>query len=317
MSKSRFSLPSSAATPKALYFRRREFLALGAAGAGALLFHGRAAAAKDEQHGAKLPNVKPGAYSTDEKKTSFEDITHYNNFYEFGVDKGDPARNAGKLQTRPWTVKVEGECNKPKTFDIDELLTAFPIEERVYRLRCVEAWSMVIPWDGFQLSSLLQKVEPTSRAKYVAFESAVQPQNMPGVGAFGAIPFPYLEGLRIDEAMNPLTLLAVGIYGEELPKQDGAPIRLVVPWKYGFKSEKSIVKIRLQETQPQTTWAQYGGGTEYGFYANVNPEVDHPRWSQAKERRIGELLRRPTLKFNGYADQVAKLYAGMDLRKFF
>lgn len=176
---------------------------------------------------------------------------------------------------------------------------------------------MVIPWDGFPLASLLEKVQPTSRAKYVAFESAVQPQNMPGVGAFGAIPFPYLEGLRIDEATNPLTLLAVGIYGEELPKQDGAPIRLVVPWKYGFKSAKSIVRIRLQETQPATTWSQYGGGTEYGFYANVNPEVDHPRWSQAKERRIGEVFRKPTLKFNGYGDQVAKLYTGMDLRKFY
>ena len=260
--------------------------------------------------------MKPGQPSTDEKKNSFDEITHYNNFYEFGTDKDDPARHASKLQTRPWTVKVEGECGKPRTFDIDELLK-LSIEERVYRLRCVEAWSMVIPWDGFPLATLLEKVQPTSRAKYVAFETAVQPKNMPGVGAFGAIPFPYLEGLRIDEAMHPLTLLAVGMYGEELPKQDGAPIRLVVPWKYGFKSAKSLVRIRLQETQPPTTWSQYGGGTEYGFYANVNPEVDHPRWSQAKERRIGELFRKPTQKFNGYADQVGKLYAGMDLRKFF
>ena len=304
-------------TPKALYLRRREFLALGAAGAGALLLPGRADAAPAEvPRGRKLEGVKPGQPSTDEKKNSFDEITHYNNFYEFGTDKDDPARNAGRLQTRPWTVKVEGECDKPKTFDIDELLK-FPIEERVYRLRCVEAWSMVIPWDGFPLAELLKKVGPTSRAKYVAFESAVQPKNMTGVGAFGAIPFPYLEGLRIDEAMHPLTLLAVGLYGEELPKPDGAPIRLVVPWKYGFKSAKSIVKIRLQETQPTTTWSQYAGGTEYGFYANVNPEVDHPRWSQAKERRIGEFFRRRTLKFNGYGDQVAKLYEGMDLRKFF
>ena len=306
---------SSEITPKALYLRRREFLALGAAGAGALLLprHARAA---ETPHGRKLDGVKAGQPSTEEKKNSFEEITHYNNFYEFGTDKDDPARHAAKLQTRPWTVKVEGECAKPAAFDIDELLK-LPVEERVYRLRCVEAWSMVIPWDGFPLATLLEKVQPTSRAKYVAFETAVQPKNMPGVGAFGAIPFPYLEGLRIDEAMHPLTLLAVGMYGEELPKQDGAPIRLVVPWKYGFKSAKSLVRIRLQETQPPTTWSQYGGGTEYGFYANVNPEVDHPRWSQAKERRIGELFRKPTQKFNGYADQVGKLYAGMDLRKFF
>jgi sulfoxide reductase catalytic subunit YedY len=307
---------SSEITPKALYLRRREFLSLGAAGAGALLFAGGARAAAETPHGRKLEGVKPGQPSTDEKKNSLEEITHYNNFYEFGTDKDDPARHASKLQTRPWAVKVEGECAKPRTFDIEELLK-LPIEERVYRLRCVEAWSMVIPWDGFPLSALLEKVQPTSRAKYVAFETAVQPQNMPGVRAFGALPFPYLEGLRIDEAMHPLTLLAVGIYGEEMPKQDGAPIRLVVPWKYGFKSAKSLVKIRLQETQPPTTWSQYAGGTEYGFYANVNPEVDHPRWSQAKERRIGELFRKPTQKFNGYADQVAKLYAGMDLRKFF
>jgi sulfoxide reductase catalytic subunit YedY len=307
---------SSEITPKALYLRRREFLSLGAAGAGALLFAGGARAAAETPHGRKLEGVKPGQPSSDEKKNSLEEITHYNNFYEFGTDKDDPARHASKLQTRPWAVKVEGECAKPRTFDIEELLK-LPIEERVYRLRCVEAWSMVIPWDGFPLSALLEKVQPTSRAKYVAFETAVQPQNMPGVRAFGALPFPYLEGLRIDEAMHPLTLLAVGIYGEEMPKQDGAPIRLVVPWKYGFKSAKSLVKIRLQETQPPTTWSQYAGGTEYGFYANVNPEVDHPRWSQAKERRIGELFRKPTQKFNGYADQVAKLYAGMDLRKFF
>jgi len=302
-------------TPRSVYLRRRDFLALGAAGAGALLLPRRSSAA-ETPHGRKLEGVKAGQPSTDEKKTPFNEVTQYNNFYEFGTDKDDPARHAGKLQTRPWTVKVEGECAKPRTFDIDELLK-LPVEERVYRLRCVEAWSMVIPWDGFPLAALLEKVQPTSRAKFVAFESSVQKENMPGVGAFGAIPFPYLEGLRIDEATHPLTLLAVGIYGEELPKQDGAPIRLVVPWKYGFKSAKSIVKIRLQETQPATTWAQYAGGTEYGFYANVNPEVDHPRWSQAKERRIGEVFRKPTLKFNGYGDQVAKLYEGMDLRKFF
>ncbi|HYV64977.1 MAG TPA: protein-methionine-sulfoxide reductase catalytic subunit MsrP [Myxococcales bacterium] len=307
---------SSEITPRSLYLRRREFLALGAAGAGALLLPRSGHAAAEAPHGRKLEGVKPGQPSTDEKKNSLEEITHYNNFYEFGTDKDDPARHASKLQTRPWTVKVEGECKSPKTFDVDDLLK-FPLEERVYRLRCVEAWSMVIPWDGFPLAALLDKVQPTSRAKYVAFETAVQKENMPGVGGFGAIPFPYLEGLRIDEAMHPLTLLAVGIYGEELPKQDGAPIRLVVPWKYGFKSAKSLVRIRLQETQPPTTWSQYAGGSEYGFYANVNPDVDHPRWSQAKERRIGEFSRRKTLPFNGYADQVEKLYAGMDLRKFF
>jgi sulfoxide reductase catalytic subunit YedY len=310
--------PSSEITPLPLYLRRREFLALGAAGAGALLLGGRPGfAAAKEQHGAKLPNVKQSSYTVPDKKTPFQDITNYNNFYEFGTDKDDPARNAGKLKTRPWTVSVEGECAKPKTFDIDSLVSGFTVEERVYRMRCVEAWSMVIPWDGIALADVLKKVEPTSRAKYVAFTSAVQPENMPGVGSFGAIPFPYVEGLRIDEAMNPLALLAVGLYGEVLPNQDGAPIRLVVPWKYGFKGIKSIVKIRLTETQPPTTWSQYGGGVEYGFYANVNPEVDHPRWSQAKERRIGEVFRRPTLMFNGYADQVSKLYAGMDLRKFY
>ncbi len=313
-----FSLPSSEITPRSLYLRRRELLALGAAGAGALLLGGRGVFAADkEEHGAKLPSVKPSAYTVDEKKTPFKDVTHYNNFYEFGTDKDDPARNAGKLKTRPWTVRVDGECAKPQTFDVDALLKTFPIEERVYRMRCVEAWSMVIPWDGFALGDLLKKVEPTSRAKYVAFETAVQKENMPGVGGFNAIPFPYLEGLRIDEAMHPLALLAVGLYGEVLPNPNGAPIRLVTPWKYGFKGIKSIIKIHLQETQPQTTWSQYGGGLEYGFYANVNPEVDHPRWSQAKERRIGELFRRPTLPFNGYADQVSRLYAGMDLRKFF
>jgi methionine sulfoxide reductase catalytic subunit len=308
---------SSEITPLSAYLRRREFLALGAAGAGAVLLGGSSAFAAKEQHGAKLPNVKQSSYTLPDKKTPFGDITNYNNFYEFGMDKDDPARNAGKLKTRPWSVSVEGECAKPKTYDIDSLLSAFPIEERVYRMRCVEAWSMVIPWDGFPLADLLKKAEPTSRAKYVAFTTAVQPENMPGVGAFGAIPFPYLEGLRLDEAMHPLTLLAAGMYGEVMPNQDGAPIRLVVPWKYGFKGIKSIVKIRLVETQPPTTWSQYAGGTEYGFYANVNPEVDHPRWSQAKERRIGEVFRKPTLMFNGYADQVAKLYAGMDLRKFF
>ena len=303
-------------TSKSLYLDRRRFLTLGAAGAVGLL--ARRAFGKSAEHGAKLPSVKPmSKYDTDEKKTPYDDVTSYNNFYEFGTDKDDPAAHASALRVRPWTVAVEGEVKKPKVYDIEDLLKMFPIEERVYRMRCVEAWSMVIPWDGFPLGDFLKKLEPTSRAKYVAFESAVQPDTMPGVKGFSGISFPYLEGLRIDEAMNPLALLAVGLYGETMPKQDGAPIRLVTPWKYGFKGIKSIVKIKLQETQPQTTWGQYGGGTEYGFYANVNPDVDHPRWSQSRERRIGEFTRRKTLPFNGYAEQVAPLYAGMDLKKFF
>ena len=301
-------------TPKSLYLRRREFIKLGA---GASVFAAAGAWARTAvAHGPKLSGVQPNPkYASVEKLTPFEDVTTYNNFYELGLDKGDPAANASALKTRPWTVEVSGAVDKPKIWDIDEILSAFPAEERIYRLRCVEAWSMVIPWDGFPLADFLKRHEPTGRAKYVAFESALQ-SSMPGAQGYSGIPFPYVEGLRLDEAMHPLAILAVGLYGEQLPNQDGAPIRLVVPWKYGFKSAKSIVKIRLQETQPQTTWSQYAGGTEYGFYANVNPEVDHPRWSQARERRIGEFLRRPTLMFNGYPE-VAPLYAGMDLRKFF
>ncbi len=301
-------------TPKALFLRRRELLKLGA---GVTLLTSAAARARAAiPHGPQLPGVKPNPkYSTDEKKTPFDDIASYNNFYELGTDKSDPSANADKLKTRPWQVVVDGEVKKPRTWKIEEVLQSFPLEERVYRLRCVEAWSMVIPWNGFPLADFLARHEPTSRARYVAFTSVVQPQ-MPGVRGFAGIPFPYLEGLRIDEATHPLALLAVGIYGEQLPNQDGAPIRLVAPWKYGFKSGKSLVRIHLQETQPPTTWSQYAGGSEYGFYANVNPEVDHPRWSQARERRIGEFLKRKTLMFNGY-EEVASLYAGMDLRKFF
>jgi len=301
-------------TPKSVYLRRRELLKLGAGSALALSLPAFARA--KVEHGPKLAGVtlNPAFALPEEKKNAFEDITTYNNFYELGTDKSDPSENAAKLQTRPWTLSVEGEVGKPRKWDIEELLKAFPVEERVYRLRCVEAWSMVIPWDGFPLADFLKKHEPTSRAKYVAFETVVQPQ-MPGVKGFAGIPFPYVEGLRIDEATHPLTLLAVGLYGETLPNQDGAPIRLIVPWKYGFKSAKSLVRIRLQETQPPTTWSQYAP-SEYGFYANVNPEVDHPRWTQSRERRIGELLRRKTLMFNGYPE-VASLYAGMDLRKFY
>lgn len=265
--------------------------------------------------GEQLANVKKSTEALSDKLTPLKDITAYNNFYEFGTSKEDPAQNAGSLKTRPWTITVEGEVNKPRVFDIEELLKLAPMEERVYRLRCVEAWSMVIPWVGYSLAELLKRVEPTGKAKFVEFVSLEDPKQMPGQKS-ATLDWPYREGLRIDEAMHPLTLLAAGLYGEVLPKQNGAPIRLVVPWKYGYKSAKSIVKIRLVEKQPVTSWMK-AGPNEYGFYSNVNPAVDHPRWTQAKERRIGEFLKRPTLPFNGYADQVAQLYSGMDLTKNF
>jgi len=242
-------------------------------------------------------------------------VTSYNNFYEFGLGKADPSRNAHTLRPRPWTIEVSGALKKPRTLAIEDLLRWFPLEERVYRMRCVEAWSMVIPWVGFPLASLIERLEPSSNAKFVAFETLLDETQMPEQ-ANRVLDWPYVEGLRIDEALHPLTLLAVGLYGKLLPNQNGAPLRLVVPWKYGFKGIKSIVRIRFSETQPKTTWSE-AGPTEYGFFANVNPKVDHPRWSQASERRIGELLRRDTLPFNGYADEVASLYAGMDLRKYF
>ena len=265
--------------------------------------------------GEQLVNVKKTTEALSDKLTAYKDVTTYNNFYEFGTSKEDPAQNAGSLKTRPWTITVEGEVNKPKVIDIEELLKLAPLEERVYRLRCVEAWSMVIPWVGYSLSELLKRAEPTSKAKFVEFVSLEDPEQMPGQKS-ATLDWPYREGLRIDEAMHPLTILAVGLYGEVMPKQNGAPIRLVVPWKYGYKSAKSIVKIRLVEEQPITSWMK-AGPSEYGFYSNVNPAVDHPRWTQAKERRIGEFLKRPTLPFNGYAEQVAQLYSGMDLIKNF
>ncbi|MFN4064675.1 MAG: protein-methionine-sulfoxide reductase catalytic subunit MsrP, partial [Parazoarcus communis] len=251
--------------------------------------------------------------STTESQTAYKSVTTYNNFYEFGTDKEDPARNAGKMAVRPWTVRVEGLAGKPRTFDIDDLLKLAPLEERIYRLRCVEAWSMVVPWVGFPLSALLKQVDPLGSAKYVEFVTHYDASIMTRRQILN---WPYTEGLRLDEAMHPLTILAVGLYGEVLPNQNGAPVRLVVPWKYGFKSAKSIVAIRLHEKQPATAWNQ-SAPQEYGFYSNVNPEVDHPRWSQASERRIGELRKRPTLMFNGYAEQVASLYQGMDLRKHY
>ena len=284
-------------TPERLYWNRRQFLR--AAGGAALA--------------AAVPFSLPTPQPDDDKLTPYEDITTYNNYYEFGYDKSDPSRYAAALKTRPWTVAVEGEVKKPKVFDVDELLRRYPAEERVYRLRCVEAWSMVIPWSGFPLANLLHDVEPTSFAKYVAFTAVYRPAEMRGQNT-GVLAWPYVEGLRLDEALHPLTILATGLYGRPLPNQDGAPIRLVVPWKYGFKGIKAIVRIRLVRDQPPTTWS-LATPNEYGFYSNVNPDVDHPRWSQKRERRIGEFLRRPTLMFNGYADQIASLYAGMDLRR--
>jgi sulfoxide reductase catalytic subunit YedY len=296
------------ATPEAIYLRRREFLALGAA---ALVLPSRAAAA--EPSGEALPVARRVEKAGGEKPNRWDEVTTYNNFYELGTEKSDPARNAGSLRPRPWTVAIAGEVKRPQTIGIDDLLRAFPLEERIYRMRCVEAWSMVIPWVGFPLADLVRKVEPTSRARYVAFRTLLDPDQLPGQRR-RVLDWPYVEGLRLDEATHPLALLAVGVYGRVLPGQNGAPVRLVVPWKYGFKGAKSIVEIRFQEEQPRTTW-NLSAPHEYGFYANVNPEVDHPRWSQARERRIGEFLRRKTLLFNGYADEVGALYAGMDLRK--
>ena len=308
---------SSEITPRGVYLGRRALLAGGAAAATGLSFALAGCKSKSVAvpAGPPLPGVRKSAYTVDEALTPFKDVTTYNNFYELGTDKSDPWQNASALRPRPWTVSFEGEVGKPQVVDIDTLLKWFPAEERVYRLRCVEAWSMVIPWVGFPLGPLLERLRPTSRAKYVAFTTLLAPEMLPGQRT-AALDWPYVEGLRMDEAMHPLTLLAVGLYGQALPNQNGAPLRLVVPWKYGFKSIKSIVKIALVERQPPTSWNRYAPG-EYGFYSNVNPDVDHPRWSQAKERRIGELSRRPTLPFNGYAKEVAPLYAGMDLRKSF
>jgi methionine sulfoxide reductase catalytic subunit len=300
-------------TPESVYLRRREFLVLGAAGAVGLAACRRAAAGGPE--GAPLEPSSRRELAGGEKPTPWDDVTSYNNFYELGSDKADPRRNGGALRPRPWTVKIDGEVARPLTVDVDALLRWAPLEERVYRMRCVEAWSMVIPWVGWPLAALVKRAEPTSRARYVRFETLLDPQQLPGQRR-AVLPWPYVEGLRLDEAMHPLAFLAFGLYGRVLPAQNGAPLRLVVPWKYGFKGAKSLVRISFVAEQPRSTWSQVAPG-EYGFYANVNPEVDHPRWSQAKERRIGEFLRRPTLPFNGYAAEVAGLYAGMDLRREF
>lgn len=306
-------------TPPSVYLNRRKFIARGSAAAAGLAV-GRTLSelllpSQTVHAGTKLNATIKSPFSTNEKQTPYNDVTHYNNFYEFGVGKEEPAEKARSFKTSPWTVSVGGAVKKSQPFDLDSLMRLAPLEERVYRHRCVEAWSIVVPWIGFPLSVLIKQVEPTSEARYVAFQSLYDPKEMPEA-RYAGIPLPYVEGLRIDEAMHPLAILCFGMYGAALPNQDGAPVRLVVPWKYGFKSIKSIVKISFVQNQPPTTWNQTNP-REYGFYSNVNPNVDHPRWSQAKERRLGEFLRRPTLMFNGYSDQVAQLYAGMDLRKDF
>jgi sulfoxide reductase catalytic subunit YedY len=303
-------LRSSEITDERLYLDRRAFLA-GLLGAGVLLSLGeRRALGQTVARAARaLPNGE------DDKLTPYETVTTYNNFYEFGTGKDEPSENATNFRTRPWKVRIDGEVAKPADYDLDDLLRPYKMEERVYRHRCVEAWSMVIPWLGFPLSELIKRVEPSSRAKFVEFTTLLDPAQMPGQRS-RILPWPYVEGLRMDEAMHPLALLVTGLYGKTLPNQDGAPLRLVTPWKYGFKGCKSIVRIRFTDQMPRTTW-NVVAPDEYGFYANVNPAVDHPRWSQARERRLGEFFRRPTLPFNGYADQVASMYAGMDLRKNF
>jgi len=306
-------------TPKSVYLDRRKFLrAMGIVGATAAAGKGLFELALPSQTAfaaTKLADLVKSPFSTTEKQNSFEDVTHYNNFYEFGTDKGDPAKNSKNFQTSPWTVSVEGEVGKPRKFSMDEILKIAPLEERIYRHRCVERWSIVVPWIGFSFSALAKLVEPTAKAQFVAFESYYDSKQMPQ-GKYAGIDFPYVEGLRIDEAMHPLALLGVGMYGETLPNQDGAPVRMVIPWKYGFKSVKSLVKIKFQQKMPPTTWNRLASN-EYGFYSNVNPNVDHPRWSQAKERRLGEIFMRGTQIFNGYGDQVASLYNGMDLKKYF
>jgi len=285
-------------TPESVYLDRRRFIASATALAA----------------GLALPRLAAGRLPPDEL-TPYQDVTTYNNYYEFGTDKADPSKHATAFRTRPWTVEIAGDVARPARYDLDDLLRPVTLEERVYRMRCVEAWSMVIPWMGFPLRDLIDRVQPTSRARYVEFTTLLDPEQMPGQRR-DVLPWPYVEGLRMDEARHPLTILATGLYGKPLPNQNGAPLRLIVPWKYGFKGCKAIVRIRFTEQQPQTTWSVMAPH-EYGFYANVNPDVDHPRWSQARERRIGEFRRRPTLPFNGYADQVASLYSGMDLRRNF
>jgi methionine sulfoxide reductase catalytic subunit len=305
-------------TPKSVYLNRRQILrAMGIAGAAIL---GGEAISRfafppaKVNAGTKLDVTVKSPFSTTEKLTSYNDVTHYNNFYEFGTDKGEPAKNAQNFRTSPWTVSIEGEVKKPVKLSMDDILKLAPLEERIYRHRCVERWSIVVPWIGFSFNLLAKLVEPSEKAKFVAFTTYYDRSQMPE-GSHAGIDFPYVEGLRLDEAMHPLAMLCVGMYGETLANQDGAPVRMIIPWKYGYKSIKSLVKVRFVKDMPPTTWNLYSD-SEYGFYSNVNPDVDHPRWSQATEHRLGDLLPRKTLMFNGYADQVASLYAGMDLKKF-
>jgi sulfoxide reductase catalytic subunit YedY len=314
-------IPSSEITPESAYLKRREFIArasgVGMAFAGAALLGGSACGPSDGRAEHAAGDVVDGKAATveDEKPNSYEDITGYNNYYEFGTDKSDPKENSGKLRTRPWTVAVDGLVKRPATYAFDDLVKPHKLEDRVYRLRCVEAWSMVIPWQGIPLRDVISRLDPLPSAKFVAFTTLLDPQQMPGQRR-QILEWPYVDGLRMDEAMHPLSLLVTGLYGKPLPNQNGAPIRLVVPWKYGFKGVKAIVRISFLADQPRTTW-NVAAPDEYGFYANVNPDVDHPRWTQSRERRIGEFRRRETLMFNGYADQVASLYRGMDLRRNF
>ena len=310
-------VPSSEITPKNLYLNRRRFLA-GSAVAGAATVVGlrlrRFVSPSEAQANAKIDGIKKSSFSTSETITPYKDVTNYNNYYEFSTDKYEPAGLAKDFKTRPWTVTIDGAVEKKQVLDVDTIIKMAAPEERIYRHRCVEGWSIVVPWVGFSLSELINKAKPTGKAKFVEFTTIEDPKQMPGQGG-RVLDWPYVEGLRMDEAMHPLALLCFGMYGEALPNQDGAPLRIVVPWKYGFKSAKAIVRIRFTESQPRNTWHEMAPN-EYGFYSNVNPNVDHPRWSQAKERRLGEFLKRPTLMFNGY-DQVASLYSGMDLKKNF
>jgi sulfoxide reductase catalytic subunit YedY len=314
-------IPSSEITPESVYFDRRRFLRMGALGAvGAIVAPGALAAcggpdtSGDVAAGA-APVDSAAAAGQEDKPTPYEDVTTYNNYYEFGTDKDDPSKNAHSLRTKPWSVAIEGMVKKPAVYSLEDFIKPSRIEDRTYRLRCVEAWSMVIPWRGFALRDVIARVQPTASAKYVEFTTLLDPEHMPGQRD-RILDWPYTEGLRLDEAMNPLAFMATGLYGKDLPNQNGAPLRLVVPWKYGFKSIKSIVKMRFTDKEPKTAWNKSNPG-EYGFYSNVNPTVDHPRWSQAKERRIGEFRKRDTLMFNGYGAQVASMYTGMDLRKYY
>ncbi len=308
-------LTESDVTDQAIYKERRKFIKNSASLAAMSLAPSFAMWPAIGAANINFENISKSEYSTNDELTPFDAITSYNNFYELGLDKGDPKRNAHHLKVKPWSVLVTGECEETGEFDLEDFISPAKLEERIYRLRCVEAWSMVIPWVGIELGPILKKFKPTSKAKYVEFKTILDPENLPGQKR-NVLDWPYREGLRIDEAMHPLTILAVGLYGKKLPNQNGAPLRLVVPWKYGFKSIKSIVSINFLEEQPATSW-NLAGPKEYGFYSNVNPEVDHPRWSQKRERRIGEFLKRETLPFNGYADQVASLYTGMDLKQNF